>query len=269
MATNTALSAKYMNGMDASALKGHAVWFDQHRNTTIRGADGSLIFEEGRPYWSAIELKTRMPSGQVYRLGWTAPFYVPQQYLLDSIGKTVGMNSSIGEGLQFAGVTTNRIRINYDRMKGDDEQAFLAHWRLAVEVATEKGWEVPMYGAKMDRRLLQIVGSAPRSPKIAEALQAGNPWLLGQLKPTFDPTTGTERVEEDEQLSRLLTLNRPDLLTPEQAEREYGSATPAMDGDMLSEAMKLLAEAKKELAELKAAKAKPRGRPPKTAPVGV
>lgn len=246
MATNNSLAHKYMNGMDQSAHRGVGLWFDQHRSSTYVNQHGERLFENGRPYFSVIELKTRMPVGPVTPLGWTAPFMVPQQYLIDSIGRATAVPISLGEGLPKS-VNSDRIRINYAAMKRDDTEAAMAHWRLAVAEASQRDWDVPAFGAPMDRRLLAIVGPAPRSPKIADALMSGDPWILGQLMPTLDPQTKTMRVEPNEQLQRLLTLNREDLNDP----TAWETPAPAVvAGDLASE----LAEAKEMLRQVLAAK---------------
>jgi hypothetical protein len=116
-----------MGGMDQTAHRGTAVWYDQHKSSTYRDAEGVAIFENGRPYYSIIELKSRMPIGPVMPLGWSAPLMPPQTYLLDSIGKLAKSNRVVTDGLQKSAVT-DRIHINYDRMKREDEEATLAHW---------------------------------------------------------------------------------------------------------------------------------------------
>lgn len=256
MATNTGIAHRYMNGMDQSTTRGIGLWFDQHKSSTYVNARGEKIFENGRPYYSIIELKTRMPVGPVMPLGWDAPFHAPQQYILDSIGKVTNLQPSQTEGIPF-NVNSDRFRINYQAMKRDDTEASMAHWRLAVAEAASRDWDVPAFGAPMDRRLLAIVGPAPRSPKIADALMSGDPWILGQLMPTLDPRTGEMRVEENEALAKLLRQNRQDVFTAEAWADE--AAKPSSE---LSEAKAMLAEAMKLMAEAKAlaGKSAPKGK---------
>ena len=262
MATNTAIAARYMNGMDQSATRGIGLWFDQHKSSHYVNARGERIFENGRPYYSIIELKTRMPVGPVMPLGWEAPFYAPQQYILSSIGRVTNVAASISEGIP-TNVNSDRFRIDYTAMKRDDTEATMAHWRLAVSEAASRDWPVPEFGAPMDRRLLAIVGPAPRSPKIADALLSGDPWILGQLQPTADPKTGALRVEENEALARLLRLNRQDVFTveawTEQAQAPSSELSEAKA--MLAEAMKLMAEAKALAGKAPAAKSKKKSEP--------
>lgn len=276
MATGSA-GAKYMQGMNQAATRGVAVWFDQHKSDTFRNAAGERIFEQGRPYHSIVELKTKMPVGPVMPLGWDAPIHAPQQYVIDAIGKATNLPSSVAGIL--TNTTTDRIRINYQRWRTDAEQAVTAHWREAVAKADAMGWTPPVYGRAMDPRLLALVGPAPRSPKIADAFIAGDPWILGMLMPTRDAQTGQMRVEPNVELERLLKLNRDDLMTPEESEREAAadeaaraSRAEVMQPDVLAEAKAIMKEAQRMMAEVKAMQAgqatrtdtaKPRGRPRK------
>jgi hypothetical protein len=258
MATNTGIAARYMNGMDQASTRGIGLWFDQHKSSTYLNAKGERLFENGRPYYSIIELKTRMPVGPVMPLGWEAPFYAPQQYLLTSIGRVTNVAASIAEGIPL-NVNSDRFRIDYNAMKRDDTEATMNHWRLAVAEAASRDWDVPEFGAPMDRRLLAIVGPAPRSPKIADALLSGDPWILGQLMPTADPKTGALRVEENEALARLLRLNRQDVYSVE-AWSEQAKAP----SDELSEAKAILAETLKAKAEIAAMLKEVKGSAPKS-----
>lgn len=251
------LGARYMQGMNQAAQRGVAVWFDQHKSDTFRNDKGERIFEQGRPYHSVVELSTKMPVGPVMPLGWQAPIHAPQQYVIDAIGKATNLPSSVAGIL--TNTTTDRIRINYQRWKTDAEQAVTAHWREAVAKADAMGWEPPIYGRPMDKRLLALVGPAPRSPKIVDAFIAGDPWILGMLMPTRDAVTGQMRVEPNVELERLLLLNRQDVMTPEEAEREAAaderarlSRAEVMQPDVLAEANAMLAEAKRLHAEMQA-----------------
>mgnify|MGYP001559357070 CR=1 FL=1 len=239
---------RYMAGMNQAKHRGVAVWFDQHKSSTFRSATGELLFENGRPYHSIVELKTKMPVGPVMPFGWEAPVEVPQQYIISAIGKATNLPS--GSGLLLQHVTTDRIRINYEQMYTDDKAAQLTHWREAVTKADAMGWEPPKMGRPMDRRLIALVGPAPRDPRIAQALKAGNPWALGMKMPTRDPVTGLMRVEEDEELARLLLLNRSDIMTPDQEEREEESRAALNQPDVLAETRAAIDEMRRLKAEL-------------------
>lgn len=246
---------RYMAGMNQSAHRGVAVWFDQHRNAAYRNAAGERLFENGRPYHSIVELKTKMPVGPVMPFGWEAPVEVPQQYIIKAIGKVTGLPASAGPILTT--VVTDRIRIDYERMRADDEAACRAHWNEAVQKASQMGWEPPQYRKPMDPRLIALVGPAPRDPRIAQAFISGNPWALGFTD------------EVDVALQRLIALNRTDLMTPEEVEAEEEAIVDAKVArdtlalpDIQAEVRRLVAEALKDAKE----KAPPRnkgGRPRK------
>lgn len=244
--------------------RAHAVWFDQHRDTTYRSAAGERIFEFGRPWWSVIEKASGMPSGPVYPMGWEAPWYAPQQYVVDSIGRIPKQELL---GIVPRGMNSDRFRIAYDRMRTDDQQAAQDHYRLAVQVAQNKNLPIPKWGDTMDPRLLVIVGVQPRSPKIAEAALAGNKWLLGQLAPTMNPVTGQMEVEEDEQLARLLRMHTDTLWTPEQAERDAETAFRAQSEvrELFEQVieMKRQVEADRKALEAERGAKRPPGRPRK------
>lgn len=276
MALNNAAHRKYVGTMASQeSQRDHAVWFDQHRSSTFRDANGEAIFEHGRPYWSVIEKRSRMPSGPVMPLGWEAPVIAPQAYIIKSIGRITNLRVVGGEGLKKSTVT-DRFAIDYAQWERDDTQALNDHWKLAVATASEKDWDVPRLGQPMDRRLLAIVGPMPRSPKIARACAAGDPWALGMLMPSLDPKTGQMRVEENVELARLLKMGRNDLLTVEEAEREElereqmeRARRMQNDPEQLSEAMAILAEAKRMMKEIEAERAAlKRERPKGGRPVG-
>ena len=260
MATNSVV-ARYMGGMDQARNRGHAVWFDQHRSATYRDPKGGTPFENGRPYYSIIENATKMPVGTVMPLEWEAPIYAPQQYIVKSIGTITNLPTVMSEGLEHLrkGTVTDRFRIDYDAMERDDSEASLAHWRLAVAEAASRDWDVPRYGQPMDRRLIAIVGPAPRSPKVAQAFKAGNPWALGMKPPVFNQITGRMEIEEDEQLARVLTMNRMDLVTPDQMEAEEQERRDRLevhaDTDLMKELREMRDEAMAKMRELKAMQA--------------
>lgn len=252
-ATPNLTSARYMQGMDQARHRDHAVWFDQHRTSTYRDAKGNAIFTDGRPYYSVIEKATRMPVGPVFPYGWEAPAYAPQQYLVRSIGRITNLPTFEGSNL-LKTVTSNRFALDYQSMKRDDTEHWLAHWKLAVNTAAANGWEPPKPHARMDPRLLAIVGPAPRNPKIAEAMAAGNPWILGMKVATWNAELGKSVVEPDEELLRLLTLNREEVVTMEDLDRyEIESARREnLPSDTRKELDEVLAEARAKSRELDA-----------------
>jgi len=198
---------------------------------------------------------------------------MPQQYITDGIGRATA-RAAPSASLLSIGTKTNRIRIRYEDMLRDDKERALEHWRLCVANATRHNLPIPQFGAEIDFRLLELAGPEPRSPKIAEALMAGNPWLLGQQMPSRDPVTGVLVVEEDEQLARLLRRSMRNALMPQDV-----AATPVARGnaaepvpDTVRELLAEMAEMRKRLAEVEgnaAASAKPRSHKKAPAPAGV
>lgn len=277
MATNSNISAKYMGGMDQTKSRDHAVWFDQHRNSSFTNALGERPFADGRAWWSVIEIRSGHPSGPVHPLEWAAPFDVPQQYVTDGIGRSSKLVSSVA-ALAPVSTKTDRIRIRYEDMLRDDKERALEHWRLCVANATRHNLPIPQFGAEVDYRLLELAGPESRSPLIAQALLAGNPWLLGQQMPTRDPVTNAMVVEEDEQLARLLRRSERNALMPQDVAGAVARGNaPEPVPDTVRELVAEMAAMRERLQELegnrtadatRAAKRGP-GRPPKAAAAGV
>ena len=214
----SSIQQKYMGGMDQSATRDHAVWFDQHRNSSFTDRNGEKPFLNGRAWWSVIEKRSGMPSGSVHPLEWEAPFDVPQSYLIASIGR-ISKLTTRGAALMPVSTKTDRFFVDYARMLTDDKQAQLEHWRLCVANATRYQLPIPKQpGADLDYRLVELAGPEPRSPKIAQALQSGDPWILGQKMPVFDKATGLWVVEENEELAKLLRRTVRNGLMPQDVE---------------------------------------------------
>lgn len=166
---------------------------DQHK---------SPQFPEGRPWIGQLErpalqdegLETAsipMPVGELAADGWTAPFYPDQKYFRYSQGTEI---------LEF------RLRIDYRQMLADDTASTREYYKRAVkEAAALKMYPLPTYGSVIPWELQQVIGPAPRSPKIAEAALAGDQWLLGQS------------TEVNEALQRLLEMGTSWTPTPEQS----------------------------------------------------
>lgn len=168
---------------------------DQHR---------SSLFPEGRPWIGMLErpalqdggIETAalpMPIGDLNADGWEAPWYPEQKYFKYAQGGTI---------LEF------RLKIDYPAMKGDYTAATRAYYERAVkEAAALKILPLPVFGAVIPWELEQVVGPAPRSPKIPEAAMTGDQWLLGFSE------------EENEELARYLQMGTQWVPTPEQSVR--------------------------------------------------
>lgn len=87
-------------------------------------------------------------------------------------------------------------KIRYDQMIGVDKKFYDDYFDAAAKVAYEKNYSEVIYGAIPAHGITAIIGPPPRSPKIAEAAQAGDPWLLG-----FSEEVNTE-------LAKLLGMSK-------------------------------------------------------------
>lgn len=195
-------------GFSQAKSRGVMFWFDQHRDPHFRTPDGVPIFEQGRPYWSWVErpadgVAAPQPVGEVIPMGWTAPFQVPQQYIVRSIGRVTGT----GDWLKGAG-STQFFKIDYGEMLKHDQAANEDYYRLAVAEAVRLKEPLPKYGQVLSPELRLVVGPPPRSPKIAEACIAGDKWILGQQMPITDRVSGKSYVPENKDLARLLRVQR-------------------------------------------------------------
>lgn len=256
-------------GYSQASNRGVMFWFDQHRDPHYRTPDGVAIFEQGRPYWSWVErpadgVDAPMPVGEVIPLGWGAPFYAPQQYIIKSIGKVTGR----GDWLKGAG-TTQFFKIDYAEMLKHDTDAMQEYYRLAVAEAVRLKEPLPKYGQPLSPELRLVVGPPPRSPKIAEACIAGDKWILGQQMPITDRVTGKSYVPENKELAKLLRLQREQFHTmSELDELDSVNARPAVSST--ADVEKKLAD-QQAMIEMLAAELErmretrpPKGRPRKT-----
>lgn len=241
MPTRTALEAE---GWSQNKQRATAIFYDQHKDSTYRlpaghPDAGKQPFLNGRPWWGYVERPAEgtampMPTGPLVPMGWTAPWYPPEKYIVGSIGRIRPDGSMAVVGI--GGVFEARFRIDYVAMMGEYTQALRDYYDKAVRTAAEIGLSGPDYGAPISYQLRVRIGDPPKSPKVPEAALAGNKWLLGQLPPVFNQRTQQWEVEEDEQLARLLSSGDPTVATAEQAERRVDR----------------VAEMEKQIAELRA-----------------
>jgi len=155
-------------------------FYDQHR---------SPRFADGRPWWGEREqaanrgekdgfLANLMPGDHRDLASvWEAPWYPECRFF----------------EYHFA---RGKITIRYDKMIAEDTRATAAYYEAANKVAYEKGWPDVEYGALPKWQVRAVIGEPPRSPKIAQAAQAGDPWLLGFV------------LEPNVELDKLLKLSR-------------------------------------------------------------
>jgi hypothetical protein len=238
MPTRTALETE---GWSQNKQRSTAIFYDQHKDSVFRFPSGhqragEQPFLSGRPWWGYVERPAEgtampMPTGPLTPMGWEAPWYPPEKYIIASIGriKPDGMMASAGGG----GLFEQRFRIDYVQMIGEYTQAMHNYYEKAVREASALSQPGPDYGGSISYQLRVRIGTPPKSPKIPEAALAGNKWLLGQLAPVFNSRTQRWEVEEDEQLARLLASGDITIATAEQAERK---------ADRLAEVEKQLAD---------------------------
>lgn len=255
MPTRTSLETE---GWSQNKQRSTAIFYDQHKDVNFtypvgHPRAGEQPFLNGRPWWCYVERSAEgtampMPTGPLTPMGWEAPWYPPEKYIVSSIGriKPNGQMVAIGGG----GIFEQRFRIDYVQMMGEYTEAMRDYYDKAVRTAAELGQPGPDYGGVVAYQLRVRIGNPPKSPKVPEAALAGNKWLLGQLLPVFNARTQRWDVEEDEQLARLLASGDNTLPTAGQAEAK---------ADRMEEMEKQMAELKALLlakTEPKAAKAK-------------
>lgn len=127
--------------------------------------------QHGRKWGADVENPTPTIGGPPMPCGplsarFDAPWYPPEKYLV------------------ITDPVAGEITIDYERMIDDAERAELEYEsrkrQTAVKMYGNKGHEAVKTN---DRDLLEEVGMPPESAEIAYAARAGNPWLLGLLKP--------------------------------------------------------------------------------------
>lgn len=102
--------------------------------------------------------------------------------------------------------TRNTMAIRYDRIIAHDTKGFDNHYEAAAKIAHNNSWTEVLYGGPLRRGISAIIGDWPQSPKIAQAGQAGDPWILG-----FTDEVNTE-------LAQLLGMSKHGI--PMRVERE-------------------------------------------------
>lgn len=140
---------------------------------TLRDTHRSARFPEGRPWWGYAEMPAERggswgivgslapgnhenPFGDV----WEAPWYPDSKWMSSN-------------------VETGKVTINYVGMIGAYTQATQKYYNDCAQKANDNKWEAPALGAHVDSRFRAVLGDVPQSPKIPQAAQAGDPWLLG------------------------------------------------------------------------------------------
>lgn len=170
--------------------KGGVSQRDRRWLETVYDQHTSARFPRGRPWWGNVEqpaeqigiarpeygfISLLMPGDHNEPLtssqkSWEAPWY-PDQVI----------SASPGPGITTFRIDTRRLRLtwNYQAIANYDRQALDGYYQAAAKIAHQHGWPMPKRGDILPQAILDILGDPPRSPKIAEAAMAGDPWLLG------------------------------------------------------------------------------------------
>ncbi len=235
-----------VHGWSQDKTRGFHVFYDQHKDEKFTAADGTKLFINGRPWGAVVERAADgaampMPVGPIQPLGWSAPWYPDQKYIVRSLGKIAQNGGALSQN-----ETSNRFRIDYEAMRRDYAEAHQMYYDMMVSehIRILPGQRVPAPGEPIPYQIVAIIGVPPKSPKIPEAAMAGNRWLLGQETARYNPETQRMEVQPDEALAALLVRSRVDILT--------NSQVRAVQGEQADE----LAEVKKMLNALLAERAK-------------
>lgn len=163
---------------------------DRRYIDTFRDQHKSARFPEGRPWWGNREFAANpgdkdgfmdLHPGDhldVAGGGWSAPFLPETRFFEYNYQR-------------------QRLTIRYDKLIQQDQEMTQTYYRAANKLAAQNGWPEVLAGVLPRQSIVDIIGEPPRSPKIGQACQAGDPWILG--------VTGAEANEE---LARLLGLTR-------------------------------------------------------------
>lgn len=88
-----------------------------------------------------------------------------------------------------------RIKLRYDKVIGDLTFAQNTYYKAAAKISNQNGWQETGFGQLPRFQITALIGDPPQSPRIPQAAQAGDPWLLG-----FDD-------EANPELARLLGVS--------------------------------------------------------------
>jgi hypothetical protein len=113
----------------------------------------------GREYAWQAENATGMPVGLV-EPQFAAPFTVDPQYFIVNPDNTTE-------------IYVDHVSFIKDRIRSMKE-----YHAKAVELATKKGWDVPLLGEYSDD-IIAAQGRPPRAYQLGVAAEQGNPWALG------------------------------------------------------------------------------------------
>lgn len=199
---------RLQNLKDQASTRWPETVYDQHK---------SARFPRGRPWWGWVEQASNrkdlpafcselIPGRSVdegedpkaaWADSWHAPWY-PDQVL--------------SHRTNFFRLDMKRLAITwlYPAIIAEDRAANDRYWEAAFKISYEKGWAMPDVNAPPPYQIRSLLLEPPRSPKIAEAAMAGDPWILGhtdQVNEELSAILAGTRVMHDE---------RVPVVTPEQ-----------------------------------------------------
>lgn len=161
---------------------------DQRSLETVYDQHKCQRFPNGRPFWGHAEIQTSRTALPAFvselipgdhndpmNSAWNAP-WVPTQ-----------MRESSGRRYLELNMRRLTLTWNYPLMIADDRLAVKAYYQAAAKIANANGWRAPGLNEPVSFQIESILLDPPRSPRIAEAAMAGDPWILGF----------TEQVNED------------------------------------------------------------------------
>lgn len=237
-----------------------ATVYDQHK---------SARFPNGRPWWGSRELAankgqldgfcTTLSCGEfVFSLtddrgfpvqseedrlaslasAWSAPWLPPQN----------GGKRSYYE----INYRLMRVQLRYDILLRDLTDARLRYYEAANKIALEKGWPEVEIGSVPRFAIRVSIGDLKpeEDPRLPQAAQAGDPWLLGASQ------------EVNEELAQVLGLSRRGLVRPVAAPAPVATPdqvltmTPQQVQQMIADAIATHEAAKKDAGRQRIAKAR-------------
>lgn len=189
-------------------------------------------FPRGRPFWGYVEypaekqmdalfVQEMMPgdTNDPMNSSWGAPWMPPQTI------------AATGRSTFRLNMKRDQLTWNYGTVISDDTIALQNYYEAAAKIAYQKGWDAPNFGQAVSFQILTILGYPPRSPKIAEAASAGDPWILGF----------TDQVNEE--LAQLLKPGRMHTGGTRVVQNLVPTLTPAQVLDPQADIAKMIADA--------------------------
>ena len=187
-------------------------FYDQHRSARFpngRPWNGEREFLSGSENPSSLDpfVQGELHKGDSTQPGleWDAP-WVPE------------WNGGRNAFYEFIWAS-RRIRVRYDRVIAVDRQGQDEYYMAAAKLAAASGWREVEYGSPPPYQVTAIVGTPPRSPKIAMAAQAGDPWLLGFVE------------EPNVELAKLLGITTSGMRIPQPAAKIEPAQILAVQSD--------------------------------------